>query len=76
MAGCVPLALFDIAFRDVDSRLKVADCAQGMPGKPPEAAQVAYDEALLSPDGLGVVERKPGCADAIQDGRIAFDFHY
>src|SRR5260370_13216299 len=52
MKRCVPLALFEIAVGDVDSRFRVSDFAQEMVGKPKSAAQVAYDEALLSSDRL------------------------
>jgi hypothetical protein len=61
---------------DVDSRFSVSDFAQEMVGKPKSAGQVAYDEALLSSDGLGLIARRQGCADAITAGRIAFYFHY
>jgi hypothetical protein len=73
---CVPLVLFEIAVGDVDSRFRVGDFAQEMPGKPKTAAQVAFDEALLSSDGLALIARRQGCADAISAGRIAFYFHY
>ena len=40
-----------------------------------ETWQVAYDEAFLSPDGLSLVRRDIGCADAVSGGRICFYFH-
>jgi hypothetical protein len=63
---CVPLALFGIAVTDVDSRFRVSDFAQAMIGKPKSAAQVAYDEALLSSDGIQLIARGQGFADACQ----------
>jgi hypothetical protein len=76
IARCVPLALFDLIIRGVDARFRVGDFMQEMPGKPASAAQVAYDEALLASDGLGLIARRQGCVDTIRAGRIAFYLHY
>lgn len=38
--------------------------------------QVAYDEALLSPDGRAVTKRGQGCANGIAEGRVCFFLHY
>jgi hypothetical protein len=60
---------------DIDSHFSVSDFAQEIVGKPKSAGQVAYDEALLSSDGLGLIGRRQGCADAITAGRIAFYYY-
>jgi hypothetical protein len=60
----------------LDDQFEVAHFTQEMEEAPQEAWQVAYDEALLSPDGSAVLNRRLGCADSAREARLAFYFHY
>ena len=73
---CIPLELFELELDGLDGRFEMADFKQEMPEVPEKGWQVAYDEALLSPDGAHVVARSIKCTAGLRAGRIAFYFHY
>jgi len=72
---CVPLVLFEILLANLDQRFDIADITQEMPGEP-RSWQAPYDEALLLPDGSGVIARDSVCTRGLQAGRITFYFHF
>ena len=74
-ARLLPLALIEVEVSGADERFDVGDFTQEMEFAEEETWQVAYDEAFLSPDGLSLVRRDIGCADAVSGGRICFYFH-
>ena len=74
-ARLLPLALIEVVVSGADERFDVGDFTQEMEFAEEETWQVAYDEAFLSPDGLSLVRRDIGCADAVSGGRICFYFH-
>ncbi len=73
---CVPLSLFEVSLDRLDDRFRIADFTQEMPAAKRKQWQAAYDEALLSPNGMQVISRKTHCARGLQTGRVAFYFHY
>ena len=75
-ARLIPLALIEVIVSGADERFDVGDFTQEMELASEEAWQVAYDEAFLSPDGMSLVRRDIGCADAVSGGRICFYFHF
>jgi hypothetical protein len=74
--NCVPLVLFDVRLDNLDERFRIGDFRQEMPEAPEKSWQVAYDEALLSEDGMEVLSRKSLCTRDVRTGRVAFYFHY
>jgi len=74
---CVPRVLFDILVHAPDGAFNADDFTQLVPSPLGEdAQQAAFNEALLSFDGQQILERKHGCADGLQAGRMSFYFHY
>ncbi len=74
--SCVPLAIFEVTLANLDTRFQMSEFTQPMPGTPPKNWQVAYDEALLSKNGMQVLARNSGCTNGLLAGRVAFYFHY
>lgn len=71
----ISIVLVEVVVSHANSSFDVGQFQQGME-KDERFPQVAYDEALLSRDGLVVVERGLGCADGIVEGRLCFFLHY
>lgn len=71
----ISIVLVEVVVSGADSSFDVGQFQQVME-KDDRSAQVAYDEALMSPDGKSVLKRKHGCADGITDGRLCFFLHY
>jgi hypothetical protein len=59
--NCIPLVLFEVHLHNLDERFQIADFTQEMPESPQNAWQSAYDEALLSQDGMSVLARQSTC---------------
>lgn len=74
--NCIPLSIFEIQLENLDERFRISDFTQEMPATPRRHWQTAYDEAVLTPDGLQMLSRSPGCMRGLRNGRIAFYFHY
>lgn len=71
----ISIVLVEVVVSGADSSFDVGQFQQAME-KDDRSAQVAYDEALLSPDGQAVEKRGQGCADGITNGRVCFFLHY
>jgi hypothetical protein len=68
--------LFDVQLSNLDGRFSTGDFTQAAPEMPREAWQVAYDEAVLSEDGIHVLSRAHRCTDGLKDARIGFYLHF
>jgi hypothetical protein len=75
-ARLVAIVLVEVMISGADSSFDVGQFRQPMDMAPAGAAQVAYDEALLSSDGQSVIRRQQGCADGLTEGRICFFLHH
>jgi hypothetical protein len=71
----ISIVLVEVVVKGADSSFDAGQFRQAME-RDDRSPQVAYDEALLSPDGRAVVKRGQGCADGITEGRICFFLHY
>jgi hypothetical protein len=70
------VVLIEAVVTDTDERFNVADFTQPNPDYPHGAAQVPWDEGLLSSDGEVLVARKIDCVKRHGPLRFAFYLHY
>ena len=71
----ISICLVEVVVTGANSSFDVGQFRQAME-RDERSPQVAYDEALLSPDGRALVKRGQGCADGITEGRFCFFLHY
>lgn len=71
----ISIVLVEVIVSGLDSAFEVGRFQQFME-RDDRSPQVAYDEALLAPDGRAVAKRGQGCASGIAEGRVCFFLHY
>ena len=70
------VVLIEVAASQTDERFSLADFTQSNPDYPHGAAQVPWDEGLLSGDGEALIAREMNCVKGHGPLRFAFYLHY
>lgn len=73
----ISIVLVEVVVSGAGPSFDVGQFAQTMDKDEDERSmQVAYDEALLSPDGQAVMKQSLDCANGLSEGRLCFFLHY